>query len=68
VKKITRWHAAFAALALTLVYMAIADLVFSFRHPWATNTEKFLCIKHVLQFEHATRTECGDDQPTGTTP
>lgn len=32
-------------------YVMIAEIVFSFRHPWATETEKFIHIGDALKFK-----------------
>ena len=37
--------------AAFMAWMVIANLVFSFRHPWATETEKLLNIVNVLTFQ-----------------
>ena len=31
-------------------YMAIANVVFSIRHPWATDTERFIHIFDMMSF------------------
>lgn len=36
---------------LFIIYLAIAGITFSVRHPWATDMEKFIYIKSVLTFE-----------------
>jgi hypothetical protein len=39
------------AAFLVLLYVVLAFTVFSFRHPWATGTEKFLCTWDALTFQ-----------------
>lgn len=34
-----------------ILWLFVGMTVFSVRHPWATSTEKWICIKEVLLFE-----------------
>lgn len=34
-----------------VLWLFVGMTVFSVRHPWATDTEKWICIKEVLLFE-----------------
>jgi hypothetical protein len=37
-------------LLVTVIYIIIANVVFAFRHPWATNVERFIHIGDALMF------------------
>lgn len=34
-----------------VLWFFVANIVFAVRHPWATDTERLICIKEVLLFE-----------------
>jgi hypothetical protein len=38
-------------LILTVIYIIIANTVFAFRHPWATDMERFIHIGDALVFK-----------------
>jgi hypothetical protein len=38
------------ALLALLAYVMLAQIVFAFRHPWATDTERFLYFGRALVF------------------
>jgi len=38
------------ALIVLLAYVMLAQIVFAFRHPWATDTERFLYFGRALVF------------------
>lgn len=38
-------------LFLMLMYTAVATTTFAYRHPWATDIERFLYIKEALMFK-----------------
>ena len=38
------------ALLALLAYVMLAQIVFAFRHPWATDTERFLYFGRALTF------------------
>jgi hypothetical protein len=38
------------ALLVLLAYVMLAQIVFAFRHPWATDTERFLYFGRALTF------------------
>jgi hypothetical protein len=38
-------------LAVGIVWVAVASVVFAFRHPWATSTERFIYLPRALLFE-----------------
>jgi len=38
-------------LILTAIYIIIANTVFAFRHPWATDMERFIHIGDALVFK-----------------
>lgn len=40
-----------ALLLALFAWFAIANLVFAFRHPWATSTERFLYLGKALTFK-----------------
>lgn len=42
--------AGYALVAFVLLYVTVAGAVFSFRHPWATQTEAFVHMGTVLTF------------------
>jgi hypothetical protein len=44
------------------IYLAAANIVFMIRHPWATETERLLCLGRVLTFRSAQRGQCGEHQ------
>jgi len=37
-------------LLVTVIYIIIASIVFAFRHPWATDMERFIHIGDALMF------------------
>jgi hypothetical protein len=38
------------ALVVFVAYVTLAQIVFAFRHPWATDTERFLYFGRALTF------------------
>lgn len=36
---------------LAVMYVAVATTTFAYRHPWATDIERFLYIKEALMFK-----------------
>ena len=38
-------------LLVTVIYIIIASIVFAFRHPWATDMERFIHIGDALMFD-----------------
>ena len=40
-----------AALFVASLYIFVANVVFALRHPWATDTERFLYMREVLTFQ-----------------
>lgn len=42
-------------LILVITYTAFAHTVFALRHPWATETERFLFSKEALCFERVSK-------------
>jgi hypothetical protein len=39
-----------SALIVLFAYVMLAQIVFAFRHPWATDTERFLYFGRALTF------------------
>jgi len=39
-----------SAMVAVLLYVLVAQMVFAFRHPWATDTERFLYFGRALAF------------------
>ena len=39
-----------SAMIVFLVYVLTANVVFAFRHPWATDTERFLYFGRAMAF------------------
>jgi hypothetical protein len=37
-----------------LIYVTVADLVFAFRHPWTTQTQRFMNLDRALLFKRVT--------------
>ena len=44
-----------AALLVVAVWFSVADTVFRFRHPWATETQRFIYFLKALAFQ---RVDC----------
>lgn len=44
-------HAMLVTIILVLAYFIVANLVFALRHPWATETERFMYMDSALKFE-----------------
>jgi hypothetical protein len=40
------------------VYLAVASITFQLRHPWMTDTERFLYFGRAIVFGSATYDEC----------
>ena len=55
---------AMAALALAAgFWLVVATAVFAFRHPWATDTERFIYLPEAMRFERIKYSEMrGRDQ------
>lgn len=50
------------AMIVFLVYVLTANVVFAFRHPWATDTERFLYFGRALVFG---KVDYSDARPRG---
>ncbi len=48
-------------IILFVVYMLISSWVFAFRHPWATDMERFIHIGDALMFKKITYKEMRGD-------
>ena len=47
-------------LLVTAIYIIIANIVFAFRHPWATDMERFIHIGDALMFDKISYKEMRD--------
>ena len=39
-----------SAMVIVLIYVLVSQMVFAFRHPWATDTERFMYFGRALAF------------------
>jgi len=46
-----------SAMVAVLLYVLVAQMIFAFRHPWATDTERFLYFGRALAFGTVTYSE-----------
>lgn len=42
-----------------VLYVGIASTIFAFRHPWATQTQRLLCLPEAVALEKVEKGECG---------